>query len=64
MKKNRNAYYNVVQQNYGQGWEDVYASRCNSLGVDLTPNESKQIKRDYEKNTNYPTRVVFRREKK
>ena len=32
MKQNKYNYLNVIQQNYGQGWEDVSEYEANSKG--------------------------------
>lgn len=33
VKVNKYSYVNVIQQHYGQGWEDVSEYECNSMGV-------------------------------
>lgn len=76
MKRKYN-YLKVIQQNFGQGWEDVSSYECNSYfisseksGVFYTDKHGR--KREYYlfehdlkeyRFTGYPTRVIFRREK-
>lgn len=76
MKNNKYNYLNVIQQNYGQGWEDVSEYEANSTGSTI-----EQIRRlnKYGKMQNlslcsedakeyrltgYSTRVIFRKELK
>jgi hypothetical protein len=35
MKNNKFEYWNVIQQNYGQGWEDVSHYEANSKGASI-----------------------------
>jgi hypothetical protein len=35
MKANKYEYWNVIQQNYGQGWEDVSHYEANSTGASI-----------------------------
>lgn len=72
MKSNKYNYLNVIQQNYGQGWEDVSEYQANSKGVSieysdkLSPKGRKETllkhdAREY-RATGYATRVIFRKE--
>jgi hypothetical protein len=66
-------YLKVIQQNYGQGWEDVSEYEATSTGNALelsdkpNPRTGRPEKllnhdlREYKK-TGYATRVIFRRE--
>lgn len=73
MKTTKYNYLKVIQQNYGQGWEDVSEYETNSTG---TPKEytNKTVGRrklsllahdlkEY-RLTGYPTRAIFRKEVK
>ena len=55
-------YWNVIQQNYGQGWEDVsfYEAYSNGSYKDykLLFHDVKEYRL-----TGYATRVIFRKEK-
>ena len=76
MKENKYIYLEVIQQNYGQGWEDVSQYETNSQGTPkewnnkphITPqgNERRQslLKHDLKEYRllGYPTRVVKRKE--
>lgn len=66
-------YFKVIQQNYGQGWEDVSQYEAKSTGESveisdkLSPKGKKETLlthdlREY-RFTGYPTRVIFRKEK-
>ncbi len=44
----------VIQQNFGDGWEDVTAEETREAGI--------QSRKDYRENTNYPTRLIRRKE--
>src|SRR3990167_2672898 len=44
----------IIQQHYENGWEDVTAEE--------TQSEAIQRRRDYSENTNYPTRLIHRKE--
>jgi hypothetical protein len=72
MKSNKYNYLNVIQQNYGQGWEDVSEYVANSKGVSLEISDKLSPKgrketllshdvREY-RLTGYSTRVIFRKE--
>ena len=74
MKTNKYNYFRVIQQHYGQGWEDVSEYECNSQGTPLELNDKLSPKgkiesvlshdlREY-KFMGYPTRVINRREVK
>ena len=75
--KTKYKYLKVIQQNYGQGWEDVSEYKCTSQGLNLEfetdkwasgamiPNKKKPlIKHDLKEYllTNYPTRIIQRKE--
>lgn len=75
MKQNKYNYLNVIQQHYGQGWEDVSTYEATSAGVSKEQTEiiSKRTGRKIKVSlcsqdvkeyrlTGYPTRVVFRKE--
>lgn len=74
MKTNKYTYLKVIQQNYGQGFEDVSKYETNSQG---TPKEFKEFEKvdgvhkrpvsllrldlkEY-RLLGYPTRVIFRK---
>jgi hypothetical protein len=72
MKNLKYSYLNVIQQNYGQGWEDVSEYAANSKGVSteqsgkLSPTGKKETllkhdAREY-RATGYATRVIFRKQ--
>ena len=77
---NKYTYWNVIQQHYGQGWEDVSHYEANSSGVSIEKTQVKYTRKDGtigEKltslcradlseyiRTGYPTRVIFRKELK
>lgn len=78
MKNNKYEYWNVIQQHYGQGWEDVSHYEATSQGVSIEKTEidstkfpGKRIKvsllsqdlKEY-RFTGYATRVIFRKELK
>jgi hypothetical protein len=64
-------YNKVIQQQYGQGWEDVSEYSCNSLGETKethTTSEGKVIKlitHDFKEYrlTGYATRIILRKTK-
>lgn len=73
---NKYNYINVIQQHYGQGWEDVSEYEANSQGVStemsgqfvtLKSGSKRELTllshdlREY-RLTGYPTRVIFRKE--
>ena len=80
MKANKFDYYKVIQQNYGQGWEDVSFYPTNSQfvvidnksGIFKTSEktgktfERKLIVCDFEEycSMGYPTRIIKRKELK
>jgi hypothetical protein len=62
-------YNKVIQQNYGQGWEDVSEYKCNSQGITTETHitsDGKIIKcinydfKEYQK-LGYNTRIIFRK---
>lgn len=55
-------YFKVIQQNYGQGWEDVSFYDANSNGSTKDYALLKHDVREY-RTMNYPTRIIFRKEK-
>lgn len=68
-------YYNVIQQHYGQGWEDVSEYEADSTGQSKEMSDKPNPKtgrpetllrhdlREYNL-TGYATRVIFRKELK
>ena len=71
---NKYIYLKVIQQYYGQGWEDVSEYECNSYFISLeksdklSPSGKKESLlshdlREY-KLLNYPTRVIKRKKLK
>lgn len=74
MRANKYDYLKVIQQHYGQGWEDVSEYETDSTG---TPKEYEP-KKEWEKRpkstlyhdfieyraTGYPTRIIRRKELK
>lgn len=63
MKTNKYSYNKLIQQNYGQGWEDASEYSCNSKGA-MTEAERALLKHDLKeyKLLGYPTRIIFRKE--
>jgi hypothetical protein len=61
MRKNKHLYWKVIQQNYGQGWEDASHYETNS-SFQTMPNDSflKDLK-EY-RTLGYPTKVIQRKE--
>ena len=63
MKTTKYNYIKVIQQHYGQGWEDVSEYEANSTGSardrKLLIHDLKEYRR-----TGYPTRTIFRKELK
>lgn len=72
MKTNKYNYFKVIQQNYGQGWEDVSHYETDSQGTpkeklckeDGTKLNKFLLSHDFKeyKFTGYPTRVIKRKE--
>ena len=71
MKTNKYNYTKVIQQHYGQGWEDVSEYETNSNGrhkefIPATEKEPKKTLLMHDLNeyrlTGYPTRVIRRKE--
>jgi hypothetical protein len=60
MKTNKYNYFKVIQQNYGQGFEDVSEYQTNSQG---TTKDRELLKHDLKEYRvlGYPTRVVQRK---
>jgi hypothetical protein len=78
VKKNKYNYFKVIQQAYGQGWEDVSQYPCNSQGIvtemsgkfkELRNGRKRELTvleydlAEYKYKNQYPTRVIFRKEK-
>ena len=76
-KATKYSYFKVIQQHYGQGWEDVSFYTCNSQGFTTEKSgKFKELKNgrkrelsllehdlaEYTYKCNYPTRVIFRKE--
>jgi len=75
-KQNKYNYLAVIQQYYGQGWEDVSEYECNSKYENLEKSgsfytdakgrqrERSLINHDLKEYrlTGYPTRLIFRKE--
>ena len=76
-KATKYQYFKVIQQHYGQGWEDVSFYSCNSQGITTEKSgKFKELKNgrkrelsllefdlsEYKYKCYYPTRVIFRRE--
>ena len=63
MKTTKYNYLKVIQQHYGQGWEDASEYEANSTGnakdKKLLIHDLKEYRR-----TGYPTRTIFRKELK
>lgn len=76
MKTNKFNYLNIIQQHYGQGWDDVSEYEANSKGVSKEralekwasgkhrPTGQTLLSHDLKeyKLLGYPTRVIFRKE--
>ena len=62
MKPKKYNYIKVIQQYFGNGWEDVSEYEANSNG---TAKDKKLLLHDLREYrlTGYPTKVIFRREK-
>jgi len=63
MKVNKYTYYRVIQQQYGQGWEDADQYETTS-SYTLDKEGRKTLKHDLEnyKLLGYPTRTINRKE--
>lgn len=61
MRKNKYLYWKVIQQHYGQGWEDVSHYETNS-SYQTKPNDSFLYDLKEYRSLRYPTRVVQRKE--
>lgn len=75
MKTNKYTYLKVIQQNYGQGWEDVSEYETNSQGMPKEFHEYPKVNgvskrkisllrhdlKEYQL-TGYSTRVISRKE--
>lgn len=61
MKTNKYTYLKVIQQNYGQGWEDNSEYQTNSKGIAIDRELLKADLKEY-KLTGYPTRVIKRKQ--
>jgi hypothetical protein len=60
MKTNKYSYNKVIQQNYGQGWEDVSQYETNSQGTTKDKSLLMHDLKEY-RLLGYPTRVIFRK---
>lgn len=62
MRTKKYEYLKVIQQFFGNGWEDVSEYEANSNG---TAKDKKLLLHDLREYrlTGYPTKVIFRREK-
>jgi hypothetical protein len=60
MKTNKYNYFKVIQQNYGQGFEDVSEYQTNSQGITKDRELLKHDLKEY-RLMGYPTRVVQRK---
>ena len=60
MKTNKYNYFKVIQQNYGQGFEDVSEYQTNSKG---TTKDRELLKHDLKEYRlmGYPTKVIQRK---
>lgn len=75
-KQTKYEYFNVIQQNCGQGWEDVSQYEAKSTGESIEKVEIDSVKYPGKKRkvslcsqdlkeyqfTGYATRVIFRKE--
>lgn len=57
------SYIKVIQQHYGNGWEDnsEYPAKSNGLCRDKETRELLKVDLKEYRFTGYPTRVIFRR---
>lgn len=64
--KNKYNYLNVIQQNYGFGWEDnsEYEAKSNGLSIDKETKDLLQHDLKEYRLTGYQTRVIFRKQLK
>ncbi len=64
MKTNKYKYLKVIQQNYGQGWEDNSEYAVQSTGMPHNTVDRSLIYNDLKEYrlTGYPTRLIFRKE--
>jgi hypothetical protein len=60
MKTKKYNYNKVIQQNYGQGWEDVSEYETNSQGTTKDKSLLMHDLKEY-RLLGYPTRVIFRK---
>jgi len=65
MKTLKYEYNNVIQQNYGQGWEDNSEYPAKSNGQSINNETRELLKHDLKEYrlTGYSTRVIFRKSK-
>jgi len=64
---NKYEYYKVIQQNWGNGWDDVDFNPVNSNGCFYTKEDRELFKhnlKQYRENQTAPVRTVFRKELK
>ena len=64
--KTKYNYLNVIQQNYGNGWEDnsEYEAKSNGLSIDKETKDLLQHDLKEYRLTGYNTRVIFRKQLK
>lgn len=64
MKTNKYNYINVIQQHYGQGWEDVSEYEAKSNGLSINKETKELLRHDVKEYrfTGYATRIIFRKE--
>jgi hypothetical protein len=61
-KTNRYTYYKVIQENWGNSWDDVDFHETNSKYVPKDRKSFKENLKAYRANSNAPIRVVNRKE--
>lgn len=64
MRTKKYNYFNVIQQNYGHGWEDNSQYPANSDGTSIDKDTRDLLRHDLAEYTftGYPTRTILRRE--
>lgn len=63
MKTPKYIYERIIQQNAGQGWEDVSSYPATSKGLALDRETRELLRHDFREyaRMGYPARVIFRR---
>jgi hypothetical protein len=63
MKHRKYTYEKIIQQNAGQGWEDVSSYPATSQGLALDRATRELLRHDFREyaRMGYPARVIFRR---